>query len=183
MQRPIVSRAPRLNRLGRVFGGTQRRGEVVTSPHLGSAGFMRVLRRPTVRPASGSRSALTSQRTTGRDSAKTRRTRCSSPSRPTPTTPARGAAASSGDLPSSRVTRRRRRRTRGGEGGGERGRVWGERRGGGEADWGGGGGGTERGGGGGGRRRERPWPRGGGRAPGEDGRRVCLQGRFHNVVA
>ena len=30
--------------LAYVFGGKQRRGEVVASPHLGSAGFMRVLR-------------------------------------------------------------------------------------------------------------------------------------------
>ena len=30
--------------LAYVFGGKQRRGEVVESPHLGSAGFMRVLR-------------------------------------------------------------------------------------------------------------------------------------------
>jgi hypothetical protein len=48
LKRPLVEALAGEDAPGRVlayvFGGTQRRGEVVASPHLGSAGFMRVLR-------------------------------------------------------------------------------------------------------------------------------------------
>jgi hypothetical protein len=48
LKRPLVEALAGEDAPGRVlayvFGGKQRRGEVVESPHLGSAGFMRVLR-------------------------------------------------------------------------------------------------------------------------------------------
>ena len=48
LKRPLVEALGGEDAPGRVlayvFGGKQRRGEVVASPHLGSAGFMRVLR-------------------------------------------------------------------------------------------------------------------------------------------
>ena len=48
LKRPLVEALAGEDAPGRVlayvFGGKQRRGEVVASPHLGSAGFMRVLR-------------------------------------------------------------------------------------------------------------------------------------------
>jgi hypothetical protein len=48
LKRPLVEALAGEDAPGRVlayvFGGKQRRGEVVPSPHLGSAGFMRVLR-------------------------------------------------------------------------------------------------------------------------------------------